>query len=115
MRRLLLLSLLPAALMAGCAANPKPERPAMMVGGYGPANLDDVLVKQAEDFAIAELYKRFPSRATVEKVTAESQIVAGANYHFHIKMSGFSGHAYDVLVFRSLQGELTLKDIQKTK
>lgn len=88
---------------------PRADMP--MPGGYGPASLEDPVVKEASDVAIAEIYKRDPTRALVESVTAEQQVVAGMNYSFTIKMSG--GTTYHVTVFRSLQNEMSVSHYQK--
>lgn len=82
-----------------------------MPGGYGPASLEDPRVKEASDFAISEIYKRNPTRALVESVAAEQQVVAGMNYSFEIKMSG--GAVYHVTVFRSLQDDMSVSHYEK--
>jgi opacity protein-like surface antigen len=82
-----------------------------VTGGYGPASLDDAQVKEASDFAVSEIYKRDPTRALVESVTAEQQVVAGMNYNFEIKMSG--GATFHVTVHRNLQNEMSIGDYEK--
>jgi hypothetical protein len=106
---------------AAPAAIPDPVTPDAMVetppadmpmpGGYGPASLEDPRVKEASDLAISEIYKRDPTRALVESVSAEMQVVAGLNYAFTIKMTG--GATFGVTVFRSLQNELTVTHYEK--
>jgi Cystatin domain len=82
-----------------------------MPGGFGPASLEDPQVKEASDLAISEIYKRDPTRALVESVSAEMQVVAGLNYVFQIKMTG--GATFNVKVFRSLQNELSITNYEK--
>ena len=113
-------SLLALALLAGACANipadnPRPEpevqpKPAI-VGGYSPASMDDELVKQAKAVAIDEIYKRNPTRALVEKATAEQQVVAGMNYRFHIEMSG--GAKFEIVVFNALDGKMSVTSYEK--
>lgn len=87
------------------------EREAVIAGGYGKANPEDARVKEAEDFAVAEIYKRNPTRALVETVDVQVQVVAGLNYAFDIKMTG--GSRFKITVFRSLQNELSVTSYEK--
>ena len=86
------------------ASQPPPaaQRP-VIVGGYAPADANDAQVKAAEKMAVDEIYKREPQRSLVENVTRESQVVAGMNYRFTIKMSG--ANRYEVTVFNPLPGQ----------
>jgi hypothetical protein len=88
------------------------QRP-VIVGGYAPADANDADVKAAESLAVAEIYKREPQRGLVEKVTRESQVVAGMNYRFTIKMTGVN--SYMVVVFKPLpgQGAMTVTSFEK--
>jgi len=92
---------------------PAPAAPieAPMTGGYGGANLEDATVKAAQALAVAEIYKREPTRALVEKVEAQQQVVAGMNYRFNITMTG--GATYGVTVFNSLDGKMEVTDFAK--
>lgn len=94
---------------AGPPAGPMP--PPMIVGGYSAANLTDANIKVAQALAEKEIYTRNPTRALVDKVSAETQVVAGKNYRFTIVMSG--GAAYRVVVFQPLQGEMTVSGYEK--
>lgn len=108
--------LLVFAMLAACAS-PAPqteqvvEREVVIAGGYGKADPADARVKEAEDFAVAEIYKRNPTRALVEAVDVKVQVVAGLNYAFDIKMTG--GAHYKIVVFRSLQNELSITSYDK--
>lgn len=79
---------------SACAAAPPPENTApaaprpVIMGGYGAADLNDAGVKAAQAIAVNEIYTRQPTRALVDKVTVETQVVAGLNYRFNITMSG---------------------------
>ncbi len=101
------------AALAACATSPAEQSaPApVMVGGYGTADLNDESVKAAQALAVNEIYTRNPTRALVDKVSAEMQVVAGINYRFNIVMTG--GAAYRVIVFRSLQGEMSVTGFEK--
>lgn len=87
------------------------EREVVIAGGYGKANPDDARVKEAEDFAVAEIYKRNPTRALVETVDVQVQVVAGLNYAFDIKMTGNT--RYKVTVYRNLQNEMSVTSYEK--
>lgn len=94
------------------ASQPAPaaQRP-VIVGGYAPADANDAQVKAAEKLAVDEIYRREPQRSIVETVTRESQVVAGMNYRFTIKMTG--ANRYEVVVFRPLQGEMSVTGFAK--
>jgi ABC-type Fe3+-hydroxamate transport system substrate-binding protein len=85
--------------------------PDVVVGGYAAADIADPAVKEAHDLAVAEIYKRDPTRALVEKTTAELQVVAGINYRFEIVMGG--GATYRIVVYRDLQNTLTVSEYEK--
>lgn len=91
-------------------ATPAPAGP-VITGGYGGADLNDAGVKAAQAIAVNEIYTRQPTRALVDKVTAETQVVAGLNYRFNITMSG--GATYRVVVYRNLQGEMSVSSFEK--
>jgi hypothetical protein len=83
--------------------------PGGWTGGASGAEADE-----AQAFALDELYRRFPTRALVERVTAESQVVAGMNYHFIVEMSGSAGSSpvYDIIVYRDLEGEMSVTKLE---
>jgi hypothetical protein len=101
-------------------APPPPEihddngAPHVTVGGYtgaGAVNEADANQKAARDFAVAEIYKKFPQRGRVESSTVKTQVVAGLNYQFHIVMTG--GNAYDAVVYRDLKNNLSVTSLSK--
>jgi len=83
----------------------------VITGGYSPASLDDDMTKAAQAVAVDAIYKRDPTRALVEKVEAELQVVAGLNYRFVITMTG--GSRYDVTVYRKLDGTMEVTNYRK--
>ncbi|MDP3493446.1 MAG: hypothetical protein Q8R82_10045 [Hyphomonadaceae bacterium] len=96
----------------GTTADQAPPAPAPMItGGYGSADLGAEDTKAAQAIAVNEIYTRHPTRALVDKVSAEVQVVAGLNYRFTIVMTG--GAAYRVVVFRSLQGQMSVSNFEK--
>lgn len=101
------------AALSACTT-PMAEQPApslAIVGGYGAADLADEGVKAAQALAVNEIYTRNPTRALVDKVSAETQVVAGLNYRFNITMTG--GATYRVIVFRNLQGGMSVTEFEK--
>ena len=104
-------SLLVFATLAACASPaPAPqaeqvvEREVVITGGFGQADPAEARTKEAEDVAVAEIYKRDPTRALVENVEANVQVAAGLNYAFDITMTG--GAHFKVVVYRDLQNSL---------
>jgi hypothetical protein len=109
------------AMLAGACANfPAGNPPAdkataagtPIVGGYGPANPSDPNLAEAERLAVDAVYTRDPQRSLVENVTRESQVVAGMNYRFTIKMTGMN--SYRVVVYKPLDGAMTVTSFEKT-
>jgi hypothetical protein len=112
----LFLSACTALAFAACTTSP-PAAPTagpapVMTGAYGAADLNNEDVKAAQAIAVNAIYTRNPTRALVEKVNAETQVVAGFNYRFNIVMTG--GTTYRIVVFRSLQGEMSVTSYEKT-
>ncbi|MEQ1780776.1 MAG: cystatin domain-containing protein [Hyphomonadaceae bacterium] len=109
-------SLLVFAMLAACAS-PAPkaeqvvEREVVITGGYAGADKADATTKAAEDVAVAEIYKRDPTRALVENVEVKVQVVAGLNYAFDITMTG--GKHFKVVVYRDLQGVMKVTSYEK--
>jgi hypothetical protein len=114
------------ALLAACQATSQdaPAAPTaetqtppdqVIAGGYGTANEENPELEKARKLAIEELYTRFPSRALVERVTSEVQVVAGVNYKFLVEMSGAPDqrNRYEIVVFRSLDGKMRVTDVRK--
>ncbi|MDZ4761921.1 MAG: hypothetical protein SGJ21_12710 [Alphaproteobacteria bacterium] len=115
MKTLVCLALLGVAI-ACTAPSTAPEaqpRP-IVVGGYNAAD-DTSQLRAARNLAIDELYRRFPTRALIEGVTSEVQVVAGLNYRFRIEMSGDKAvrPIYSVVVFQSLQDELSVTSVKR--
>ena len=97
-------ALTPAAIVEPAPPTPMPTPAPVITGGYSPASLNDEMTKAAQAVAVDAIYKRDPTRALVEKVEAEMQVVAGINYHFVITMTG--GARYGVTVYRKLDGTM---------
>lgn len=115
--RLAVLFVSVSAVLGACSTAPAseaptaPSPPPMIVGGYSPADLSDASVKAAQALAEKEIYTRNPTRALVDKVSAETQVVAGKNYRFTIVMTG--GATYRVVIFQPLQGDMTVSTYEK--
>jgi hypothetical protein len=117
-----------AVIVAACAhdpnadTSPQPEERAeaslpvpMIAGGYSATDVTGAEIEAARDLAVAEIYRQFPTRALVQKVMAEVQVVAGLNYRFRIQMSGGPGPTYEAVVFRSLQNTMSVSSLKKVK
>lgn len=102
--------LLSLALLAGCAS-PQPPEDDVIAGGYVDASPQDEGVKAAQAVAVNEIYTRNPTRALVETVEVQMQVVAGLNYAFDITMSG--GARFKVTVYRDLQGKMQVTAFEK--
>lgn len=117
MKRAAGLSVLAASLavaLGACAAPPAAEPaapPPMITGGYAKADPADARTQEAQALAVAEIYKRNPTRALVEKADAQVQVVAGLNYAFDITMTG--GARYKIVVYRTLQNALSVTAYEK--
>lgn len=98
-----------AMIASAQARAPAPEP--IAVGGYGPANPSDPDRASAEKLAIEEIYRAEPQRSVVESVISETQVVAGTNYRFTIRMSG--ANTYRIVVYKPLQGEMRIASFEK--
>lgn len=87
----------------------------IVAGGYGGADLGDEWTREAYALAVEAIYEAHPTRAEVETVTSEVQVVAGLNYRFRIEMSGppETRAIYRAVVFRSLDGAYELSELAK--
>jgi Cystatin domain len=107
-------SLLVLAILGGCmspAPEQQVEREVVITGGYAKADQSTVGAKEAEALAVSEIYKRNPTRALVENVEVQVQVVAGLNYAFEITMTG--GSKYKIVVYRDLQNVMSVTSYQK--
>jgi len=101
----------PPAVVETTPSTPMPTPEPVRTGGYSPASLDDEMTKAAQAVAVDAIYARDPTRALVEKVEAEMQVVAGLNYHFVITMTG--GARYGVTVYRKLDSTMEVTNYTK--
>lgn len=86
-----------------------------IVGGYGPGDVSDPGAKIAYEMVEAAIYERYPTRALVDSVSLETQVVAGLNYRFRVDMTGSpEGHSvYQAVVYRDLDGSYELTSLDK--
>jgi len=101
----------PPAVVETSTPTPMPTPAPVITGGYSPASLHDEMTKAAQAVAVDAIYTRDPTRALVEKVEAEMQVVAGLNYQFVITMTG--GARYGVTVYRKLDGSMEVTNYTK--
>ncbi len=87
----------------------------MVTGGYGTGDLEEDGAKTALSIATEAIYQRYPTRALVEAVTLETQVVAGLNYRYSIEMSGSQNARgiYEATVYRDLDDNFELTSLAK--
>lgn len=87
----------------------------MIVGGYGAGDVSEPGAQTAYGLAQDAIYTAHPTRALVDKVELETQVVAGLNYRFRIEMTGSQDarDIYSVTVYRDLEGTYTVTDLTK--
>ena len=86
-----------------------------IVGGYGPGDVAEPGAKIAYDMVEAAIYEQYPTRALVDQVTLETQVVAGLNYRFRIEMTGApeARAIYSAVVYRNLDDAYELTSLDK--
>ena len=82
---------------------------ANIVGGYSKTTVDDAQVIAAAEFAVAEESKKGPKINLKSITTAETQVVAGTNYHLRILVDdNGTEKTVEVVVYEDLQQTSTL-------
>ena len=91
------------------------DRPDMVVGGYGSGDMASPGARKGLQIATDAIYARFPTRALVETVSVETQVVAGLNYRYRIEMSGSpeARAIYEAVVYRDLDDNYELTSLTK--
>ena len=99
-----------AILTASACAAPQP-----ISGAYRAADRQQAEVQAAEAVALDAIYKHRPTRALVDSVTAEIQVVAGFNYRFRVEMTGAPDYRdiYEVIVYEDLDGTFTVTKLEQ--
>ncbi len=87
----------------------------LLVGGYAPADIEDESAIKAKEMVIDAIYKKFPTRALVDKVEMQVQVVAGLNYKFRIEMSGpqATRDVFSGAVYRNLKDRFELTSLNQ--
>lgn len=87
----------------------------MVTGGYGAGDLEEDGAKTALRIATDAIYERFPTRALVDTVSLETQVVAGLNYRYRIEMTGSpdARSIYEATVYRDLDDNFELTSLNK--
>ena len=100
-------------LAAGLIASACESEP-LIAGAYRPADREDASVKAAEALALDAIYREHPTRALVDSVTAEAQVVAGMNYRFHVEMTGSPEFRdiFEVVVYEDLDGTMAVTRLE---
>lgn len=119
-----------AALAAGLAASacamtvteetteePAAAREEPLAGGWMAADREDVDVKAAEAMALDAIYTEHPTRALVDSVSAEAQVVAGMNYRFRVEMTGAPEFRkiFVVTVYQDLDGAMAVTQLEQVQ
>ena len=109
MKKILIKGAIFASIMLGLGITANAQR----VGGYKTAAVDNKEVTAAADFAVGKRMETNSEQEGMELVSidkAESQVVAGTNYRLCLTVSlGDEKQQVQVVVFRSLKGEYSLK------
>jgi len=86
-----------------------------IAGGYAPGDVSDPTAKAAYAMVQDAIYDKYPTRALVDVVTLETQVVAGLNYRFRVEMTGSpqARGIYEAVVYRDLDGDLELTRLDK--
>lgn len=87
----------------------------VIAGGYGDGNLNEEGAQTALRLVETAIYDRYPSRALIDQVSLETQVVAGLNYRFRIEMSGApeSRAIYEAVVYRDLEDSYELTSLTR--
>ncbi|MFC7291926.1 hypothetical protein [Hirschia litorea] len=87
----------------------------IIAGGYAPADLSDENATRAKELMIDTIYRKFPTRALVDKVSAEVQVVAGLNYRFRIEMTGMprTRDIFTGVVYMDLKQKMTVTSLEQ--
>lgn len=87
----------------------------VIVGGYGPGDRSEAGAKIAYAIVEAAIYDQQPTRALVDSVDLETQLVAGLNYRFRVEMTGpaETRAIYRAVVYRDLSDNYELTSLTK--
>jgi hypothetical protein len=94
-------------LACACASNGPPPPQAPVAATYAPITRENDDLRDARKLAIEEVYRRFPTRALVEGVTAEAHTGKDRAFRFRITMSGApeTRPVYEAIVVKPQFGE----------
>lgn len=86
-----------------------------VAGGYAPADMEAEGAETALRIATDAIHERYPTRAQVETVSLETQLVAGLNYRYRIEMSGSpqARAIYEAVIYRDLEDNYELTSLTK--
>ena len=87
----------------------------LIVGGFGPGDVADPGARIAYELVEEAIYTQYPTRALVDSVSLETQVVAGLNYRFRVEMTGSpeGRSVYTATVYRNLDDEYELTALDK--
>ncbi len=87
----------------------------VLAGGYSTGDMEEDGAKRALKIATDAIYHRFPTRALVDSVSLETQVVAGLNYRYRIEMGGAPDvrAIFEAIVFRDLDDTYELTSLTK--
>lgn len=108
MSKMVIRGLIVAALMIAGVTVASAQRP--ILGGYQSASVSDEEVIAAANFAVDKRSEETEGLELDEILKAESQVVAGRNFRLCLRVKlGDDTQDVQVVVFRSLQGDFTLR------
>ncbi|MEL6754612.1 MAG: hypothetical protein AAFO57_11345 [Pseudomonadota bacterium] len=84
-------------------------------GGFGPGDPSEPGAKVAYEMVVDAIYEQYPTRALVDVVTLETQVVAGLNYRFRVEMTGApeARAIYQAKVYRDLEDTYEITSLEK--
>lgn len=87
-----------------------------MPGGFAPGDPAEPGAKVAYSMVENAIYQRVEPGVLVDRVTLETQVVAGLNYRFQVEMTGApdGGATFIAVVYRSLDDAFELVSLART-
>lgn len=106
--KFILLAAAAGLLASGCGTGNGPRESEVIPGGFTSATVDDPMVVEAAEFALADISREISSEKVLLKkiISAGQQVVAGVNYRVEMAVEADGDEKIiQALVWRKLSGE----------